>query len=155
MKSELLEREYILSDTSIYTRHNEVPKLASRKGKVNANHYNHVQTALIRLGSQIRFKIPKLKHLDLILQKDAWIVVDRVLNDVPILAWTEFQTEHRDALHEPIECEIRFFHYAASAILNRTLEAMELMLGEELADKINNNEIEEATVIPFRTKEKE
>jgi hypothetical protein len=30
---------------------------------------------------------------------------------------------------------------------------MELLLGEELADKITNNEVEEATIIPFRGKE--
>lgn len=132
-----------MNSTQLYTRHNEVPQLASRKGKVNALYYNHVQTGLKRLGRQIRMKIPKLKHLDLILQKDAWIVVDTVLNDIPVVAWTNFQTEHRDTLHEPIQCEIRFFHFAASMILNRTLEAMELMLGEAL--EIN----EESTVLPF------
>jgi len=139
-----------LSDTALYTRHNEVQQLASRPGKVNAIHYNHVQTALKRLESQIRFRIPKLKHLDLILQKDAWIVVDRVLNDIPVLAWTDFQTEHRDALHEPIQCEIRFFHYAASAILNRTLDAMELLLGEELANYLPDNK---SDVLPFKKDE--
>ena len=123
-----------MSESPLYTRHEEVPQLASRAGKVKAIFYNHVQTALNRLDHQIRFPIPKLKHLDLILQKDAWIVVDRVLNDIPVLAWTAFQVEHRDALHEPIQCEIRFFHFAASAILNRTLEAMELLLGEALED---------------------
>ena len=44
-----------------------------------------------------------------------------------------FQIEHRTALHEPIDCEVRFFHYASSMILKRTLEAMELVLGEELS----------------------
>jgi hypothetical protein len=32
---------------------------------------------------------------------------------------------------------------------------MEMLLGEELADKITNNEIEEAVVVPFRSKRKE
>ena len=73
-------------NTSLYTRHDEVPQLGSRAGKVNANYYNHVQTALKRLGNQIRLRIPKLKHLDLILQKDAWIVVDITLNDIPVVA---------------------------------------------------------------------
>ncbi|MDH5766446.1 MAG: hypothetical protein OEZ38_10570, partial [Gammaproteobacteria bacterium] len=93
-----------------------------------------------------RFPIPKLKHLDLILQKDAWIVVDRALSDFPILAWTSFQTEHRDSLHEPIQCEIRIFHFAASMILKRTLEAMELVLGEELSTNVPDD----CSIIPFR-----
>jgi hypothetical protein len=119
-----------MSKQPLYTRHNEVPQLSARAGKVDALYYNHVQTALKQLGNQIRLTIPRLKHLDLIIQKDAWIIVDTVLNDVPVVAWTNFKTKGRDSLHEPIQCEIRFFHYAASMILNRTLEAMELMLGE-------------------------
>lgn len=131
----------------LFTRHDEVPQLASRAGKVNAIHYNHVQTALKRLGNQIRLKIPKLKHLDLILQKDAWIVVDTVLNDIPVVAWTQFKIEGRKSLHEPIQCEIRFFHFAASMILNRTLEAMELMLGEALEQDLPD---EKSDVLPFK-----
>ena len=107
-----------------YTRHNEVLMLNRRSGSVDANHFNQAQTALKRIGQQIRFKIPKLNHLDLILQEDAWIVVDRVLNDVPIVAWTDFQTEGRDNLHEPVPCEVRLYHFAALVILKTTLDAM-------------------------------
>lgn len=114
---------------------------------MKALYYNRVQTALKSLGLQIRFKIPKLKHLDLIIQKDAWIIVDRVLSDYPVVAWTNFEAEHRDNLHEPIQCEIRFFHFAASMVLNRTLEAMELMLGEQLAERLPDDS---TTVIPFK-----
>jgi len=66
------------------------------------------------------------------LQKDAWIIVDRVLNDVPVVAWTDFQTEHRTTLHEPIKCRIRLYHAHGAIIMQRTLEAMELILGEML-----------------------
>lgn len=106
------------------------------------------------MGQEVRFRIPRLKHLDLILQKDAWIVVDRVLNDIPVVAWMNFHAAHRDNLHEPVKCHIRYWHAAATMIKTRTLEAMEMLLGEELADKIQNHELEEATVIPFRTKDK-
>lgn len=137
----------------LYTRHIEVPKLGSRPGKVDAVYYNDVQTALKRLSSEIRLQIPKLIHLDLILQKDAWIVVDRVLNDIPVLAWTEFETEHRESLHEPVQCKVLFFHYAASIIMNRTLQAMDMMLGEELladgAAEDNDDEVTSADVLEF------
>lgn len=139
-----------MSKSVPYTRHNEIPRLETRTGQVKAIHYNHVQTGLHRLHEKLRYRIPKLKHLDLVLQKDAWIVVDKVLNDMPIVAWTDFKVDHRQSLHEPIECEIRLFHYAADMIIDRTLEAMELLLGEELAD-----ELPEATsdVIPFNKDE--
>ena len=57
-----------------------------------------------------------------------------------------FQIEHRTALHEPIDCEVRFFHYASSMILKRTLEAMELVLGEELSGLMPDDSI----IIPFK-----
>ena len=136
-----------MDHSPLYNRHNEVPLLHHRGGKVEAVYYNEVQTALKQFGRQIRFPIPKLKHLDLILQKEAWIVVDRALSDFPIVAWTDFQTENRDSLHEPVQCEIKIFHYAASMILRRTLEAMDLILGEQLAEIIND---EKADILPFR-----
>lgn len=120
----------------VYTRHNEVPILEHRSTTADATHYNHVQIALNRLGPSIRFRIPKLKHLDLILQRDAWVVVDRALNDIPVLAWTEFQAGHRQNLHEPIHCELRIWHTAATMVLTHTLDAMEVLLGEELEDDL-------------------
>lgn len=139
-----------MSKSVPYTRHNEIPRLATRSGQVKAIHYNHVQTGLLRLHEKLRYRIPKLKHLDLVLQKDAWIVVDKVLNDMPIVAWTDFKVDHRKSLHEPIECEIRLFHYAADMIIDRTLEAMELLLGEELADELPENT---SDILPFNRDE--
>lgn len=131
----------------MYTRHNEVPLFSRRQGQLDALYFNHVLVALRRRGPSIRFAIPRLKHLDLILQKDAWIIVDRVLNDVPVAAWTDFETEGRASLHEPIKCEIRTYHAMASGILKRTLEAMELLLGEELADDLPD---EKSDVVAFQ-----
>jgi hypothetical protein len=119
-----------------FTRHNEVPVLERRATCVRALHYNHVQIALKRIGSSIRFRIPRLKHLDLILQEDAWIVVDQVFNDVPVIGWAEFQADGRQNLHEPIPCELRTWHVAADLIRDHTLEAMESLLGEEMGEEL-------------------
>lgn len=118
----------------MYTRHDEVPVYAYRDGVLDALYYNHVQVALNRLGGSLRMSIPGLKTLDLILQRDAWIIVDRAFNDVPIAAWTNFDTHRRSALHAPVHCQIRLFHAHAGAILKRVLEAMELLLGEQLEE---------------------
>ncbi|MDZ7661906.1 hypothetical protein [Thiohalophilus sp.] len=118
----------------MYRRLDDVPVFEYRDGELPAIYYNDVQVALKRLGEDLRFAIPRLKHLDLILQKDAWIIVDRVLNDVPVVAWTDFQTAHRSSLHEPIPCRIRLYHMHGPLVMSRTLEAMELILGEMLAD---------------------
>ena len=120
----------------MYDRLDDMPVFDRHPAKISATHFNHVKLALKRLGNEIRLTIPKLKTLDLILQNDAWIIVDRALNDVPIAAWTEFQIEQRDNLHEDIDCLLKLYHMNAELILDRTLEAMEMLLGEELADML-------------------
>lgn len=121
-----------------------------RNTQLKAGHFNHVQVALKKLCDSIRFPIPKLKHLDLILEKEAWIIVDHVLNDIPVAAWTEFQADHRDNLHQPIQCRLQLYHTNADLILTRTLEAMEMLLGEQLADLLPHANDDDAKVVPFR-----
>ncbi|MFO7594323.1 MAG: hypothetical protein R6X15_09810 [Pseudomonadota bacterium] len=119
----------------MYTRHDEVPVYTYRDGVLDALHYNHVQVALNRLGESLRITLPKLQTLDLILQRDAWIIVDRTYNDLPIAAWTNFDKERREGLHEPVHCQIRLFVPNAGVLLKRVLEAMEMLLGELEVDE--------------------
>lgn len=99
---------------------------------MRAEDYNLVHIALNRLGSPIRIELPRLRTLDLILEKDAWIVVDRSLNDIPVVAWIDFKVAHREALHEPVACERRTYHTHALLIVDKVIEAMHLILGERL-----------------------
>lgn len=124
----------------MYRRLDEVPVYEYRDGKLPAHYYNDVQIALKRLGEDIRFAIPRLKHLDLILQPDAWIIVDRVLNDIPVVAWTDFNIVQRNSLHEPISCQIRLYHAHGMMVMNRTLEAMEMVLGEMLDQQAHSDD---------------
>jgi hypothetical protein len=117
----------------MYKRLNDIPVYEYRDATVNARCFNTVQLALHRIGESIRFPIPTLKHLDIILEPQAWIVVDRVLNDIPVAAWTGFKTEHRNNLHQPIPCRIQLYHVNAGLILERTLAAMESVLDAQLS----------------------
>jgi hypothetical protein len=130
----------------LYNRHNEVPLLDTWHSQVDAHYFNHVQRALKHLNKEIRLELPGLKHLDLILQKEAWIIVDRVLNDYPIAAWCEFESDHRNNLHQAIGCNIRSFHYGARMVLTNTLDAMEQYLMDELASLTP----ETPSVLPFK-----
>lgn len=132
----------------MYRRHDEVPVFEYRDSVIDAHYYNTVQTAFKRLGEEIRLDIPKLKTLDLILQRDAWIVVDRAFNDIPIAAWTNFDMERRSALHTPLHCQLRLYHANGGIIIKRVLEAMELLLGERLSELAGAHK-----VLPFRTRE--
>ncbi len=139
-----------LSIAPMYTRHEKVPVYEFRDGILDATHYNHVHVALNRLGESLRLELPGLKTLDLILQRDAWIVVDRAFNDIPVVAWTDFDIERRASLHMPVHCHIRLYHASAGIILKRVLEAMELLLGEKLDEKSMDDM---AKVIPFKKSE--
>jgi len=125
-------RPQVTRGDGMYTRHDEVPVFEYRDGVLDAIYYNHVQIALNRLGESLRMSIPRLKTLDLILQRDAWIIVDRAFNDIPIAAWTNFDLARREGLHSPVHCQIRLFHANGGMILRRVLEAMEMLLGEQL-----------------------
>lgn len=101
-------------------------------GTMSAEHYNSVQLALKRIAHTIRLEIPKLRTLDLILEKEAWIVVDRSINDFPIIAWTNFDVSNRNNLNQPIACDILMYHQHAPIIVEKVMEAMEILLGEKL-----------------------
>jgi hypothetical protein len=112
----------------------DIPVYHSTQSAVSAEHFNLVQIALKRLGSPIRLLLPKLRTLDLMLDEETWIIVDRNLNDIPVMAWLDFETRNR-GLHEPLKCRLNMYHAHANIILPRVIEAMTLLLGEQLADK--------------------
>ena len=89
--------------------------------------------ALRRLRNPLRISLPKLRSLDLILEDDAWIIVDRELNDIPVLAWLDFETKSR-GLHEPVVCKLNLYHAHGLIIVEKAMEAMALLIGEQLAE---------------------
>ena len=115
------------------SRLDDIPVYEYKTGEIESHYYNHVQIALKRIGKQIRIEIPGLKHLDLILDQEAWIIVDRVHADVPIAAWSDFDAQKRESLSTPINCTIRTYHQNADLIMQRTLDSMETFIDEELA----------------------
>ena len=116
------------------SRLDQLPVYELSKTTIRAEDYNLVKIALKRLRSPIRLEIPRLRTLDFILEEDSWLIVDRSLNDLPIIAWVNFDEKHRAGLHEPVECERRTYHVHALIIVDKALEAMQLMLGERLAE---------------------
>ena len=119
--------------------------------QVEARYYNQVVRGCQRLGPELRLVTPALKHLGIILQRDAWIVVDRAMNEMPVLAWVDFETEGRSSLHEPIPCRIKLWHFMACMIMPRALQALTDHLDEELAVEEGAHGGER--VLPFRPRE--
>lgn len=130
-------------------RLDNLPVYRSKKGLIEGHYYNHVLLALSRIESEIRLAIPGLIHLDLILDKDAWVIVDRVHADYPVAAWSDFETAQRQSLDDPIPCLIRIYHAAASLVLQRTLDAMETIIEQQLLEQ---NTGTSNKIIPFSGK---
>ncbi|MDH5178564.1 MAG: hypothetical protein OEZ39_15915 [Gammaproteobacteria bacterium] len=127
------------------SRLEDLPTFEIRQVTVNAHHYNLVQVALKRLGDPLRIVLPGLRTLDLHLEKEAWIVVDKSLHDIPVMAWIDFAVAHRRSLHEDIPCTLKIYHSHAGILINKVMEAMSLLLGEQL----DLPETEPANVVPL------
>ncbi|MDX1594388.1 MAG: hypothetical protein R3298_09065 [Gammaproteobacteria bacterium] len=118
-----------------YTRHDEVPVFERREATLDANRYN--RACLVRKhapGGRLRLALPTLRHLDLILQEDAWIVVDRDLGDIPLLAWSGFEVDPEERLHRPVACGLRLYHAQAGLLLGRVLEELAGLLDAWLVE---------------------
>lgn len=110
----------------------DVPVLEMRSDTIAAERYNRVRLALLRLGAPLRLSVPGLRGIDLLLDTDAWACVDRTLDDLPVVAWVDFE-KHREGLHQPVACQLRYYHVYAGMIVKTAQEAMDQMLADRLA----------------------
>ena len=116
------------------SRLENIPVYDSKQCSIRAQDYNLARIALKRLGSPIRLEIPNLRTLDFILEDDLWVIVDRSMNDIPVVAWLEFNEHAREGLHQDMQCERRTYHTHALIIVDKAVEALHLLLGEKLSE---------------------
>ncbi len=116
------------------SRVHEVPYYVQRSTEVPAPLYNLWRRARMRLSLPIRIEFPDRPGVAMILEEEEWICADTRRNDLPILAWIEFEDRERSALHLPVRCKLNYYHFAASRYRARSLEVMkqelELLLRE-------------------------
>lgn len=115
------------------SRIDKLPVYETLKVNVRAQDYNLTKIALKRISNPLRFEIPSLRSLDFYIADDIWVIVDRSLNDIPVVAWTDFDDKARSNLHKDIACSQRHYHRHANIILDKALEALQLLIGEKLS----------------------
>ncbi len=120
------------------SRIDQIPVYETRQVILRAQDYNLVKIALKRISNPLRFEIPNLRTLDFILEDDLWVIVDRSLNDIPVMAWNDFNDHPRTSLHENILCQKRIYHTHAHMIHDKAIEALQLVLGEKLNEDQND-----------------
>lgn len=117
------------------SRLNDIPALKSLASTVAAARYNRVRLALKRLENPLRIELPGLRSMDFILENQVWAIVDRNHNDIPVVAWTDF--EARATLHQPVHCIMRTYHLHADAIIDQALQKLDDILSARLTQDKN------------------
>lgn len=131
------------------TRLQDLPALRTIETKVSGERYNRVRLALARLGEPLLLDLPGLRSLAMSLEVGAWVCVDRSLDDMPVLAWTDFR---HGASVDPaaiIPCRLNFFHAHAGMVMSSALDKMDFELSRRLRSE------ERGGVVPFRRREDE
>lgn len=106
------------------SRIDEVPKLRTRPATITGQCYNQVRLGLLRLKNPLRIPLPGLRGMDIILDNQAWVCVDRTLYDLPVLAWTDFDLGARGGIHEPVHCLLHHYHIYADLITQTVLSTV-------------------------------
>ena len=129
------------------TRLQDLPVLRTIETKVSGERYNRARLALARLGEPFLLDLPGLRSLAMSLEAGRWVCVDRALDDIPVLAWTEFQ--HGDSVDPAaiIPCRLQFFHAHAGMLMSSALDKMDFELARRLRSE------ERGGVVPFRRRE--
>lgn len=130
------------------SRLDNIPVYEQQETTVSAADFNLVRIALKRIGETLHIPLVGLRGLELILDRESWIVVDRDLNEIPVLAWTEFQSGGRSTLHEPVPCQLKTYHMHAPVILEQVTAFMEQELAARIAERHESCEIE--NVVPLK-----
>lgn len=115
----------------------DLAPLRSVPKTVEARYYNRVRVALKRLGNPLEVALDgELRQTDMLLNDDAWLCVDRARDDLPLLAWTDFEIKQRDALHVPVRCTLHLYHSHAGLLIGRTLPILDRILQQQLAGRL-------------------
>jgi hypothetical protein len=108
------------------------PVLESERVVINAQRYNRVRLALAWLDNPARIELTGMHDLELILNDKIWLCIDTGLGNLPVLAWKEFETDRRNALHEPVMCRVDYYNLHAELIKDRVMEIMDRLLTARL-----------------------
>ncbi|HFD79990.1 MAG TPA: hypothetical protein ENK05_06315 [Gammaproteobacteria bacterium] len=114
------------------TRIHDMPVYAARTEQVDAALYNLWRRARLHLRMPLRIELDGGGQMALIVEEDAWVVVDQQQYDLPVLAWVDFEDAGRTTLHTPVSCTMNYYHYMAAHLRERALAGMEQALGSRL-----------------------
>ena len=109
-----------------------IPIYESDSIHVDADYYNLVRLSLSRLHNPLRVRLSQLRTIDLLLDDETWIAVDRTQNDKPVIAFLDFDTANRDELTAPVFCKVNYYNAHATIMTEHIFEATYRLLNKKL-----------------------
>lgn len=92
---------------------------------IEAADFNLVRLGLARLGNPLRLELGgDLRCLEVWLGDDFWLCRDACREQQAVLAWTSFELAERSGLHQPVACELHFYHDHAGLVMGEVLESI-------------------------------
>ncbi|MHB1586245.1 MAG: hypothetical protein ACYCRH_04360 [Acidiferrobacteraceae bacterium] len=107
-----------------------VSPLRTLSKSIEADCYNKVRLAVLRLPRPVRVELPRLR-LEMELDRSCWIARSLVTG-APMLSWCRFVTRGR-ALHQPVTCELHLYHTHAGLLMGTALDHLCIMLDDALS----------------------
>lgn len=114
------------------TRIDDLPIMEQRTVQIDASQYNKIRLGLLRLGAPHRIRLEGMRSLDMLLDQEEWVIVDRDMDDLPVIAWRYFESGKRDALNAPISCTELSFHIYARMVKNQAIEMIAQYMDEHV-----------------------
>jgi hypothetical protein len=115
------------------SRVSDVPVYVQREAELPASLYNLWRRARNHLMLPVRFPLDDHHGMVMIIEEHELVCVNETQNDLPYLAWLEFEDKGRDALHTPVRCKLNYYHYAASKFRAKSLDQMQRGLEQLLS----------------------
>jgi hypothetical protein len=106
------------------TKLQNLPVYQNFTDEVDIELYRQVRLLLSRRGHSLNIDLPGLRDLRLVLEKDAWICIDTLLDDLPVMAWTGFDKKSVFAQDTNVKCELIYYHSQAAVIVDSILHSL-------------------------------
>lgn len=107
------------------TKLQNLPVYQNVSEEVDVELYRNVRLLLSRRGGHpVHIDLPGLRDLRLVLERDAWICVDTLLDDLPVMAWTHFDKGAVFGDAEGIRCSLIYYHSQAAVIIDSILHSL-------------------------------
>ena len=120
---------------------NEYTPIRVQPRELAKEDYNAIRLGILRLGNPLTLDIDDIRGLQCFLNDEAWIFIDSYINDMPLLAWTNFVP--RESINAPISCELRLYHMHAGLLISRSLDALQNAIHGLLREKYGESSNDE------------